>query len=182
MNHTAAAARWGTASSSWEQHQPQNKAKKNSSYLDITWLSKMQSQVFTRPGKVLSRLLNTELLEISSCEPQSRNLSFTWTLHPLLPSGLKLENSSQRRWHISSQPACHTKTASSFPASSSLFSVFVYFLLPQRADSILSKGCPKLYEPQHLSVTLPHEMQNFTLLLTNTPLKCSGPEQSKHQI
>lgn len=58
----------------------------------------------------------------------------------------------------------------------------VYFLLPQRAESILNKGCPKPYKPQHLSVTLSHEMQNFTLLLTHTPLKCSGTKQSKHQI
>lgn len=57
----------------------------------------------------------------------------------------------------------------------------VYFLLPHRADSILSKGCPKPSEAQHLSVTLPHEMQNFTLLLTHTPLKCSGTNIRSNQ-
>ena len=95
-------------------HPPQNRAKEQQLLGHYqTWFLKMQSQVFTLPGKVPSRLLNTELFEISSCEPRSRNLSFTCILHPLLPSGLKLENSSQRHWHLHiSQP-----TSLSFKAS-----------------------------------------------------------------
>lgn len=101
---------------------------------------------------------------------------FQCTLYPLLPSGLKLENSSQRHWrlHISQSTCCRSKTTSSLPASSSPFSVFS---TPTK-DSILSKGCPKPYEPQHLSDTPSHEMQNFILLLTHTPLKCSGTSRT----
>lgn len=87
-------------------HPSQNSAKKQQLLGHYqTWFLKMQSQVFTLLGKVPSRLLNTELFEISSCEPRSRNLSFTHALHPRLPSGLKLENSSQKHWHLHiSQP------------------------------------------------------------------------------